>query len=941
MGGNQRPKLAQIVSTRQRVTFQRACGRRTGSTPSGHPQIDCRRPETEPCNQPVPSLVTRMHHPVDRFQYTIPELHQPPAPPPPPPPEPEELPVPEGISEEVQAAVDETLGPDATPQQRIEAYEQMQQHRDAFNQDGYRVEFSPTDLQLAAISELTEAGIPTRFDPEVVTAVQDVIKSGTSIINGVRLEAATPEQRLQAYTRVQEHVDARGGIGGAGITADALPARAEELLREQGVPTHASAAAEHVQEALDGFQDMDDMQRLDAMAVAGERLERAIAGLDPNAAAIIIDQALGPIEAHVDQVSAAGSFVDNAWEPTWTSLARVADSIGGTTTGDALINRIADAMITSAGGPGNMDNMVAPLRNQGAGLGLFLHMASNAAASYGEGAANLSMRAVNQALDHYVEHEVQPAIDAYSGHTEELDWLLQNLGPGATPELLEQAVNDYIDANPGWQEQHDALQADLAEQGGNLLQQVDALRQLPAGLEDGFGSDVQERITSLLDDPATGFAIATAASLDPDAISDLDLPAMVSFADGLSLTNRGLGVVKSLATAHVQHNVIGSFADLDPGDAAAVANVRSQIATLREPDVATALGLDPSRLGDLDTAVDELQNILPQNGEVLSEADVQSRLEHLDEELGKLSAFDRSQPLGQVFRGIAVAAGVASVWGSTTGFIDDPSLENGVQLLSGAAGLAVSAGDLAVGLGAIPENSAWGRFSASTTLGKVLGTVGIGLGMVGVVDNLSNGDLTQAGLGALGVGGSALALFGSASWAGPAGVIIGGVAAAASFGVNIYRSIEAQAQLESAGTDFLQSLGYSEEAAQILAGVSGDGNSAMPLLAQYAELKGYDLTDAGDHQAFVDWVNDLDPNVLRALRIDLNAVIDRFDGDPTRLGSDTTEPEIEAGTGPNTGIAGDTHPRQVIYRPETVGEIDAFLRERDGLDGSNALPLNG
>src|SRR5690554_4678110 len=129
-----------------------------------------------------------MNRPVDGFQYIIPELQQPP-PPPPPPPEPEELPVPEGISEEVQAAVDETLGPDATPEQRIEAYEQMQQYHDALRQDGYPIALDSTDLQLAAISELTDAGIPTHFDPEVVTAVQDVIKSGTSIISGVQLDA--------------------------------------------------------------------------------------------------------------------------------------------------------------------------------------------------------------------------------------------------------------------------------------------------------------------------------------------------------------------------------------------------------------------------------------------------------------------------------------------------------------------------------------------------------------------------------------------------------------------------------------------------------------------------------------------------------------------------------------------------------------------------------
>src|SRR5699024_5393442 len=106
---------------------------------------------------------------------------------------PEELPVPEGISEEVQAAVDETLGPDATPEQRIEAYEQMQQYYDAAASGGDFTGIDTTELELAAVGRLTDAGIPTHFDPEVVAAVQEVIKPHTSITSGVRLEGATTE----------------------------------------------------------------------------------------------------------------------------------------------------------------------------------------------------------------------------------------------------------------------------------------------------------------------------------------------------------------------------------------------------------------------------------------------------------------------------------------------------------------------------------------------------------------------------------------------------------------------------------------------------------------------------------------------------------------------------------------------------------------------------
>jgi hypothetical protein len=834
--------------------------------------------------------------------------------------------VPEGVNEQVQAAVDDVVDPDITPEQRATAYEKVQQYYDAAASGGDFTGYDPDTLRVTAIYAINEAGIATRFRPEVIAAVDQVIDDTNSSIGGVYLEGATSAQVLEAYEQVQ--------AGTAGLAAEALPARAEQLLRDAGIPTVATMATKYVEDALAGFDDMNDQERIDALVEASGRLEQMTAGVDPETAAIITGQALQPIEARMDDVRLAGSLVDQEWAPAWASLATVADRVGGTAQGDALLTRIGNALYDSGGGPGNF-SLLSPLREQGIGLGLFLRMAEIADDRYTDGASGIFLREVNSALDTYVEKKVQPAIDAYAEHTSELNWLLQNLGRGATPEMLQQATQDYIDANPGWQEEHDRLQADVAREGGALLQQIQALRNLPSGLQDSFGDDATARIKSLLEDPATGFAIATAAGTDPDAVAGLDLPDMVGFADTLGLTDSGLNVVKSLASAHVQHNVLGSLADLDPSDPAALANARAQIATLRDPAIATALGLDPSQLGDLDTAVDELQRTLPQNGETLSQADVDARLTRLNNRLDQLEAFHNSQPLGQVFRGIGVAAGVASLWGSTTGFIDDPSLEGGVKLLADAAGLSTAVGDLATGLGAIPETSAWARFSASATLGKVLGTVGIGLGLVGVVDSLSKGDLAQAGIGAVGLGGGALALFGTASWAGPVGVAIGFIAAAASFGLGIFRANEAEAELEDASRQFLQSLGYDAEAAKVLSDFSGDGHSSVSLLHQYAEQKGYDLANPADNAAFVDWINEMDPGTLTELRDALNHVIDDYDGDAGKLGSDTDEPPTEYNVNPSTGAA---TPKVTVFEPQTVGEIDAFLRQHGTYAGGSILP---
>lgn len=812
-----------------------------------------------------------MSRPIDAYRQSPAELPQQSPPPPATTPAAEEAAVPEGVNPEVQAAVDDVIDPAATAEQRTAAYEDVQQYYDAAASGGDFTGIDPATLRVNAIRTLTDAGIPTRFRPEVVAAVDQTIHAYDTSINGVHLPGATPEQVLAAYQQVEDYVDGVGGLGDAGITAEALPARTEQLLRENAVPTVATAAADYVGDALDGFDDMSDEEQIAALVEASERLERMTADVDPETAAIIAEQALRPIEDRIGDIEVAGVMVDGMLAPAWTSLATVADRVAGTARGDAIVNRLADALYESGGGPGNF-NLLAPLREQGVGLGLFLRMAEVADARYGEGATDVFMREVNTALDDFVGNGVQPAIDAYSEHTAELNWLLQNLGPGATPEMLQQATQAYIDANPGWQERHDELQAEVARQGGLLLQQIEALRNLPPGLREEYGDDAEAQIKELLEDPETGFAIATAAGTNPESIAELDLPDMVDFAGTLGLTDSGLNVVKALATAHVQHNVLGSLANLDPSDPSALANARAQIATLRNPSIATALGIDPSQLDQLDTAVDELQRTLPQAGETLSQADVEARLARLNTQLDQLSAFHNSQPLGQVFRGIGVAAGVASLWGATSGFIDDPSLEGAVQTLAGAAGLSTAVGDLATGLGAIPETSVWARFSASTTFGKVLGTVGLGLGLVGVVDSLSEGDLAQAGIGAVGVGGGALALFGTASWAGPVGVVIGFAAAAASFGLSIFRANEAEGELEDASRPFLESLGFDEEAADILSDFSGEGYSSVGLLMRYGESRGLTAVET------VAWINDIPGEELGRLRDILNYVADDIDG---------------------------------------------------------------
>jgi hypothetical protein len=101
---------------------------------------------------------------------------------------------------------------------------------------------------------------PARYDPEVRSAVDSEISVH-----------ATPALREQAYLLAQSYVNQVGGIGDAGITAEALPAQTLALLKQAGIPTVADDArvdAARILEVGSRFGTDDYPARLDAYAQA-------------------------------------------------------------------------------------------------------------------------------------------------------------------------------------------------------------------------------------------------------------------------------------------------------------------------------------------------------------------------------------------------------------------------------------------------------------------------------------------------------------------------------------------------------------------------------------------------------------------------------------------------------------------------------------------------
>ncbi|WND81198.1 hypothetical protein [Lysobacter capsici] len=150
--------------------------------------------------------------------------------------------------EDVQAAVDATISPDATVDERNTAYRETQAYVERCASGGDFVRIDDTSMKSIALYTMRNENVPSKYRPEVLEAVDREISP-----------QASTEQRMQAYEQIQQYVDAVGGIGDAGIVAEALPGRTADLLGEAHIPTVKQDAQNDAQGILDvGKRDGED-----------------------------------------------------------------------------------------------------------------------------------------------------------------------------------------------------------------------------------------------------------------------------------------------------------------------------------------------------------------------------------------------------------------------------------------------------------------------------------------------------------------------------------------------------------------------------------------------------------------------------------------------------------------------------------------------------------
>lgn len=827
---------------------------------------------------------------------------------------------------EVITAVNALLKDGATPADRDAAYATVQRYVDQVGGVG-DAGIVAEALPLKAAHLLADANNPAlRFDPRVIEAVDRVIAPG-----------ATDAQQIAGYDDLQQYVDQVGGISDQGITADYLPARAAELLRESGTEVSLEAAPNASAD--------DIVQIMEAGATPAEQvriLGEAYAKADPQTQQALL------ANSQVQQAirSAAADATKPLGEPPRDGAGQAVPFLDAANNLDALtkdlpptlVGKILEAAapaymnyaLSDSGGMSGIEGSATFLKvlDRAAGTpegdaafralsesvsldrnGIFQHLSSGGSPAY-LAAAGYDKDMIVEGVTSFANTTLNDKVTAYIKETEELNWLVANHGGSMTPEQLQKVIDDYIASKgPGWQEKLEGMQEDIAQQGIQLQNQIDALQQA-GGYDD--------TIKGLLDDPENQLALSTALGRHPDIATDSRLRDYALYA---KVSEGGRKLLGEVANSYVKANVLPDLQGANPADPASMQRAEAALARLNNSALATAYGVDKAKLQQ---AVDELKGTLPKVGDTPEAAN--ARLSQFNKTLEGVKGFEKSTGAGQLFRALGVATTTFSFLNSTNRAFNEPgAYANWLKAGADTFGLAQKTADFLVARG------------ADGTVTKALGGAlagKIATGLTAVADfalglkAASEGDYATAALWGVSAVGGGLSLAAAAgagwagSWAGPVGIAL---VALAAVGIGLVAKVnESNKHDNETSAAFLQHAGFDQEAADALVDQSGDGHSPVPLLEKYAELKGYDLTDPAQRQTFVDWVNDMPLDRLEHLRNWAHHTLDDFGGDVGKFGSDTTVhiPTTWTRTVP---------PAEVWeHGPYTVGEFDAFVQEYGG-----------
>ena len=535
------------------------------------------------------------------------------------------------------------------------------------------------------------------------------------------------------------------------------------------------------------------------------------------------------------------------------------------------------------------------------------------------------------ALRDFVEGELGDHVDAYSEHTEPLNWRANNLGVAMTDAQREQAVDDLIAQleadDPQWEETLEQRQSEVASDGRELLAWLGEpeIAALPRDERDALLQDLLSE-----DNPQARVAILTALGADGGA-STATIDAAMGFFDGVDLVSAAPEFAGQLAQARLQR-VNQVLQAVDPSDPATVRAAEAAIEDLRGSRYASMLDM-PS--AEFDAYLDALRETVTQPGANLSEDQVNARLDALDAAADDIDTATGDPTLSQGLRLLGLGTGAIGLATAGSDLFSDPNPETALRALTEILGVGNETTDLLVSAGRLADDGRVATTLGSAGLGKVLGAAGLVFGGIDLARYARDGDWAQASIAGIGLGGSALALFGTASWAGPVGIAIGVIAAAGSLGLNQWRSVDASNEfMNETSRDFLMEAGFSVDTADALVDQSGEGFSPVPFLFTYAASRGL------DREQTVVWLNSLDADDLASIRDRAHEVLDSVNGDLSQLdGSADADTlayltDFQQAGGEGTWHQGNTFPLGDDVRRIEAGSWEEF----SALLGAKGLP---
>ncbi|AJD46078.1 LysM peptidoglycan-binding domain-containing protein [Rhizobium sp. SEMIA 4085] len=650
----------------------------------------------------------------------------------------------------------------------------------------------------------------------------------------------------------------------------ATPEIQRVLVRSEDAVALIDRAADWAAKPLADYQPGKEMSDQGDAATTMANLEKLTAGTDPRLAVELVSSAMPTIEAANTrkQEKIGGDLIGMNGQ---ADMMTIIDRIGGSPGAGAIVERFAEI-------GGYHPNSVPVAISNGSRLDYPIAIAAKSAAV----SPDFVVKNIIPNVKQYGAGKVNQDVIAYSAHMQELQWLVSNHGRTMTPEQLAKAIEDYKkEKGPEWAKTEKRLEDNIAASGEKLLQQLTSLGNLPPELASQQQA-VNDEIGKILSDEKTAMAVEIAMKKNPAL---LDSPAVLSLMGAQArLTDRGRKLAEEATTQIIRHKVLPSFADLQSGDPAALGKAQNSLEALKQSKLSQMLGIPKS---DMDRAIDAVAKSLPEPGETVEQS--RAKMTTLNDDLNNLKSssgvrsFANTTGPGQMLRLIGIAATGASVANSATVAQNDPTLRNDLKVVIDAVGLGQRTVEILGGMDRLNTDSAAVRHfgSSGRPAVKLLGALSGGFDAWVAFDYFKAGDPLMGSLSAAAAGGTIMAALGTGTMFGPAGLVIVGAAVIGQMIVADTR--DSNKYMSDTSKRFLAHSNLNEIAAGALVDQSGDGHSPVPILARYAELKGYRLDQPADRQRFIDWLNGIPKEGLEKLRDNLHHTLDEFGGDPAKL----------------------------------------------------------